>query len=282
MESPVIDITLPDNCDRIALCGGPYSNFAAVEAFLSATATVSHRFCLGDIGGFGPDPNRTLDLLRQAGVTCLQGNYDHAVGHGERDCGCGYTDPRDQAFAQISYDYTYAQTAAHHRDWLRTLPPQIRLRWRDRTLLLCHGSPDGVNDFVWESTTGDRWIEDCLERYGVDGICATHTGIPWWRQVRNGFWFNVGVLGRPAHDGSPQVYYGLLQFPPAITAPAGKLVPLTYDVAAVVTAMATAGLPVEFQDSLRQGIWTTCAEILPPAERPVRDRTGPLSQPAPA
>jgi hypothetical protein len=242
MESPVIDITLPDNCDRIALCGGPYSNFAAVEEFLTATAAVEHRFCLGDIGGFGPDPNRTLDLLRQAGVTCLQGNYDHAVGHGERDCGCGYTDPRDQAFAQISYDYTYAQTAAHHRDWLRTLPPQIRLRWRDRTLLLCHGSPDGVNDFVWESTTGDGWIEDCLERYGVDGICATHTGIPWWRQVRNGFWFNVGVLGRPAHDGSPQVYYGLLQFPPAITAPAGTLVPLTYDVAAVVTAMATAGL----------------------------------------
>jgi hypothetical protein len=274
MDNRVIDITLPHHCDRIALCGGPYSNFAAVEAFLQATADIPQRFCLGDMGGFGPEPNRTLDRLRQAEILCLQGNYDHAVGHGERDCGCGYTDPRDQAFAQISYDYTYAHTAAHHRAWLRDLPPQIRLHWRDRTLLLCHGSPDAVNEFVWDSTTGDRWIEDCLKRHGVDGICATHTGLPWRRSVGNGFWFNVGVLGRPAHEGKTHVYYGLLRFAQGADRPTSELVPLTYDWSAVVAAMAAAGLPVEFQTSLSTGLWTTCAEILPPAERTVGDRGG--------
>jgi hypothetical protein len=270
------EIDLPDRCDRIALCGGSYSNFGAVEAFLAATADIPHRFCLGDIGGFGPEPNRTLALIRESGIPCLQGNYDHAVGHGERDCGCGYTDPRDQRFAQISYDYTFAHTAPEHRAWLRSLPQHIRLRWRDRTLLLCHGSPDVVNEFVWDSTTGDAWIQDCLARYGVDGICVTHTGIPWVRSVANGFWFNVGVLGRPAHEGKPQVYYGRLHFPPGISHPQPELVPLTYDVAPVVAAMAQAGLPVEFQDSLTQGLWTTCAEILPPGEKVVRSRLPPI------
>jgi hypothetical protein len=271
MDMPV-EISIPGQCDRIALCGGPYSNFGAVAAFLAATHHQTHRFCLGDLGGFGPEPNRTLELLRQAKVTCLQGNYDHAVGHGERDCGCGYRDPRDQAFAQLSYDYTYAHTAEHHRAWLRELPPLMQLRWRDRTLLLCHGSPELVNEFVWESTTGDRWIEDTLDRYGVDGICATHTGLPWIRTVRNGFWFNVGVLGRPAHDGNHHVYYGTLDFPWANHRLRPALHPLTYDVAPVVAAMAAAGLPEEFQASLQQGIWTTCAEILPDAEKAVQPR----------
>ncbi|WP_052050744.1 metallophosphoesterase family protein [Leptolyngbya sp. KIOST-1] len=272
MPAEPIDFEISPGCDRIALCGGPYSNFGAVEAFLAQTASLPHRFCLGDIGGFGPQPNRTLDLLRQAGVVCLQGNYDYAVGAGERDCGCGYSDPRDRQFAQISYDYTYAHTAPGHRAWLHTLPPLIRLHWRDGSILLCHGSPDQVNEFVWESTTADPWITACLERYGVDGICATHTGIPWVRAVPGGFWCNVGVLGRPAHEGQPHVYFAELEFPAGCAAPVPRIVPLVYNPEPVVAAMAEAGLPQEFQDSLLSGVWTTCAEVLPEAERAVRPR----------
>jgi hypothetical protein len=277
MSQKIIDILIPENCDRIALCGGPYSNFGAVAAFLAETTDLTYRFCLGDIGGFGPLPNRTLDLLRQAEVICLQGNYDAAIGNGERDCGCGYTDPRDQQFAQISYDYTYAHTAAHHREWLRTLPALIWLKWRDRTLLLCHGSPDQVNEFVWESNTGDTWIRQCLERHGVDGILATHTGIPWVRQVPEGFWCNVGVLGRPAHEGQPHVYFAQVDFPLRATKPQPQIKPLAYDPQPVVAAMATEGLPQEFQTSLLTGLWTTCAEVLPVSERKVRSRL-PISQ----
>ncbi|NER80728.1 MAG: metallophosphoesterase [Leptolyngbya sp. SIO1D8] len=277
MESDLIEIEIPKACDRIVVCGGPYSNFSAVEAFLDQTADIEYRFCLGDIGGFGPLPNRTLELLRDADVICLQGNYDYAIGAGERDCGCGYTDPRDQQFAQISYDYTFAHTAPEHRAWLQTLPKLIRLKWRDRALLLCHGSPNQVNEFVWESNTGNTWIQTCLESYGVDGICATHTGIPWVRQTPQGFWCNVGVLGRPAHEGQPHVYFGQLDFPARAVAPLPKVVPLVYDPQPVVAAMAQAGLPQEFQDSLLMGIWTTCAEILPEAEKVVRSRLSPVS-----
>ncbi|MEM9817045.1 MAG: metallophosphoesterase [Cyanobacteria bacterium P01_D01_bin.6] len=267
-----LELEIPPTCDRLALCGGPYSNFGAVAAFLDRTAALAHRFCLGDIGGFGPLPNRTLDQLRQAQVICLQGNYDQAIGDGERDCGCGYTDPRDQRFAQISYDYTYAHTAPAHRQWLQTLPQLIWLRWRDRRFLLCHGSPDVVNEFVWESATADQWIADCLERFAVDGIFATHTGIPWSRTVARGFWCNVGVLGRPAHEGHPHVYFAELVWAAGSGAPIPQIQPLTYDPYPVVAAMASEGLPVEFQQSLLTGVWTTCAEILPSAERRVRSR----------
>jgi hypothetical protein len=265
-------VDVPDSCETIALCGGPYSNFAAVAAFLAASATLTHRFCLGDIGGFGPNPDCTLDLVRDANVICLQGNYDRAVGFDERDCGCGYVDARDREHAQISFDYTAARTSARHKEWLRGLPALIELRWRTAKVLLCHGSPDQVGEFVWESETDDAAIDAWLLRNGVDGICATHSGIPWTRRTAHGFWCNVGVLGRPAHDGTPRVGYARLRFPLAAHVPIPELVPLDYDPVPVAAAMRAEGLPEAFAQSLEQGVWTTCAAILPPAERRVAPR----------
>jgi hypothetical protein len=268
-------LRLPPACERIALCGGPYSNFAAVDAFLAATAGVP-RFCLGDLGGFGPHPDRTLDLVRGSGMTCVQGNYDHAVGHDERDCGCGYLDPEDRRTAQVSFDYTASRTSAHHKAWLRTLPPQLLVEWRDARLLLVHGSPDSVNAFVWESATDDATIDAWLARERVDGICATHSGLPWIRRTARGFWCNVGVIGRPAHERSRRVGYALVDFPAPARTPRPALVPLDYDAAPVAAAMRAEGLPEAFALSLETGLWTTCSAILPEAERRPSDRYAPL------
>ena len=263
-------VVLPAGIGTVALCGGPYSNFGAVEGFLTATA--SHpRFCLGDLGGFGPHPDRTIALIRAAGVTCLQGNYDYAVGHDECDCGCGYVDPRDREYAQISFDYTAANTSAQNKAWLRTLPPQILLEWQGRRVLLVHGSPDSVNEFVWESETGDAAIDAWLIREGVDGICATHSGLPWLRRTRRGFWCNVGVIGRPAHDGTPHVGYALLHRR-GDGSLGVELVPLAYDVPRVAAAMRAEGLPETFAESLECGLWTTCYNVLPATERQPANR----------
>lgn len=130
-----------------------------------------------------------------------------------------------------------------------------------------------VNEFVWESNTDTPWIETQLEHNGVDGIFATHTGIPWIRRVRRGFWCNAGgVLERPAHEGKLHVYFGQVDFPAQASHPTPHIVPLTYDPQPVVAAMAKAVLPQEFQASLLTGIWTTCAEILPKEEQQARSR----------
>jgi len=265
-------VDISDDAGTVALCGGPYSNFAAVEAFLAATAEIPNRFCLGDFGGLGPHPDRTLGLVRNSNLVCLKGNYDHAVGFDERDCGCGYIDARDREYAQIAYDYTAAHTSAHHKAWLRELPDRIELRWRGANVLLCHGSPDQVNEFVWESETGDATIDAWLARLGVHGICATHSGLPWIRTTARGFWCNVGVLGRPPHDGTRRVGYALLDFEAGGNAPLPKLVDLDYDAAPVAAAIRAEGLPEAFAQALELGVWTTCAAILPPAERRVAAR----------
>ena len=59
-----------------------------------------------------PKARRTVDLLRDARVTAIQGNYEESLSSGAADCHCGYTDPRDNHFAKISYEYTFSRTSA--------------------------------------------------------------------------------------------------------------------------------------------------------------------------
>ena len=98
---------------RIACFGGVYNNYLAIEAAVrdARRRGVDAMYCLGDLGAFGPHPDRVFPLLRDNNVLCVQGNYDDSIGNSLDDCQCGYTDPRDNHFAQLSYEYTRAKKA---------------------------------------------------------------------------------------------------------------------------------------------------------------------------
>ena len=108
--------------DRIAVFGGIYSNYLALEAALrdAQTRGVDALFCLGDLGAFGPHPDRVFPLLQKHNVQCIQGNYDNSIGNDLADCQCGYTDPRDNHFARISNEYTFLNTSPENRVWMKS------------------------------------------------------------------------------------------------------------------------------------------------------------------
>ena len=110
---------------RIAVLGGVYNNCLALEATLDDARARGCEavFCLGDLGGFGPHPDRVFPLLRERGVLVIQGNYDDSIGHGRADCGCGYTDPRDNHYAQISYDTRSTRTVDREQAVARRAAP---------------------------------------------------------------------------------------------------------------------------------------------------------------
>ena len=253
---------------RIALFGGVYNNYLALEAAIADAQRrgVDDIYCLGDLGAFGPHPDRVFPLLDAAGVLCMQGNYDHSIGNELDDCQCGYTDPRDNHFAQISYDYTLANTSAQHRTWMRNLPAEFRLEVGGLQVLLCHGSPRKVNEFLWESTTSTHFLSHLADEYAADVVVATHTGIKWQRALsQNRLFVNAGVLGRPENDGQTHVWYTILECRAGETAV--EFVPVTYDHQRLATEMRAEGLPGEFAETIEHGWWTTCLEILPAKER---------------
>jgi predicted phosphodiesterase len=255
------------NVTRIAVFGGIYNNYLALGVAVEDIRRrgVDACYCLGDLGAFGPYPDRVFPLLHEADVQCIQGNYDNSVGNDLADCQCGYTDPRDNYFAQISYDYTFTHTSPANRIWMRELPGQLRLQLGRYRLLLCHGSPRRMNEFLWESTTPTHFLEFLATRYEADVILATHTGIKWHRRLSGDRHFvNVGVLGRPENDGRTNVWYTLLEARPELNI---EFVPVVYDHERLAREMRAEKLPEEFAATVLTGWWTTCLEILPAKER---------------
>ena len=252
---------------RIAVLGGVYSNALALEATLADARArdVEAVFCLGDMGGFGPHPDRVFPLLREHGVLAIQGNYDESLASGRTDCGCGYTDPRDNHYAAISYRYTFEGTSTENKEWLGALPRHRRLKLGPHRVLMCHGSPRVINEFLWESATPNGLLRHLMERAGADVMLCTHTGIKWHRALPDArHAINVGVIGRPENDGRPNVWYTVLTAGPDL---AVEFVPVAYDHETLAREMEREGLPVEFAETIRTGWWTTCLENLPARER---------------
>jgi hypothetical protein len=255
---------------RIAVFGGVYSNRHALAAVLAAAAArgAEAAYCLGDLGGFGPHPERCWPLLVAAGVRCLQGNYEQSLAGGAEDCNCGYTDPRDNHFARLSYQYTARNCSPELKAWMGALPARRRVRVGEHELLLVHGSPRRVNEFLFASTTPDAFLAQVCAAERCAGFLCTHTGLPWVRTLPGGqLAANVGVIGRPANDGDLRVRWALVSA--GERAPLVEVLPLAYDHLALAAEMREERLPEEFVETVLSGWWTTCLEVLPAREREV-------------
>ncbi len=252
---------------RIAVFGGVYNNAPSLHATLedARRRDVEAVFCLGDMGGFGPHPDRVFPLLRDHGVLAIQGNYDESLAQGKTDCGCGYSDPRDNHFARISYEYTFANTSTTNKAWLGSLPGHRRIRLGTHRVLMCHGSPRVINEFLWESATPTGLLKRLLSQADADVMLCTHTGIKWHRPLPDGkHAVNVGVIGRPENDGSSNVWYTVLTAGSELDV---EFVPVHYDYETLARQIEQEGLPSEFAETVRTGWWTTCLENLPSKER---------------
>jgi diadenosine tetraphosphatase ApaH/serine/threonine PP2A family protein phosphatase len=252
---------------RFSFFGGVYSN---AQALAVAVRDARRRgsdalFALGDFGAFGPHPDRVFPILEEAGVQSIQGNYEESLSTDAADCHCGYTDPRDNHFAQISYDYTRSKTSPGWKRWMGALPKTRRLEAGGRRVLLVHGSPRKINEFLWESTSPVAFLERLLEDCAADVLVCTHTGLHWARRLPSGrLVVNAGVLGRPANDGRTNVWYARLTFGRDVGV---EFVPISYDHEGLAQEMEQERLPPEFVETIRTGWWTTCLEILPAKER---------------
>lgn len=253
---------------RLAVFGGIYNNHFALEALIEKCRgdQVDAVYCLGDFGGFGPSPEMVRPLLEVGRIRAIQGNYEESLATGHEDCNCGYTDPRDNHFAEISYRYTAAHTSPDFKSLMGSLPRRRRVRLGDRELLMVHGSPRRINEFLFASTCPDAFLEVLLDQEGADGLLFTHTGLHWHRRLPSGRdVVNVGVIGRPANDGRTEVWYTLLE------ADGEEIsvthVPLAYDHESLIVEMRSERLPEEFIETIATGWWTTCLEILPAKER---------------
>jgi diadenosine tetraphosphatase ApaH/serine/threonine PP2A family protein phosphatase len=253
---------------KLALIGGIYSNYHALVATLDDITRrgADHTYFLGDLGAFGPHPDRVPALLIERGIEGIQGNYEESLAGGATDCNCGYTDPRDNIYAQLSYDYTSAHTSDAYKQWMGTLPKQLRFDVDGLRVLLSHGSPRKINEFLWRSTSPDAFLSRLCDEHDTDVIVCTHTGLHWHKALGGKrHVINAGVIGRPANDGRTNVWYTMLTIRGGEATP--EFIPIDYDHSTLAREMREEKLPAEFIETIETGWWTTCLEALPTKER---------------
>lgn len=246
---------------RYALISDIHANLPALEAVLADIAArpdVNATYHLGDLVGYSPWPNETVECVRAAGIPGVAGNYDTTVATRATHCGCRYEDQRQEALSHLSYAWTLEHTSTDTAAYLGTLPFRIDLRplgghAAGPTVTLIHGNHALNTVYVHEDRT-----DDFLAKLGVglgeragDVVCFGHTHKPWHRVVDGMHFVNTGSVGRPK-DGDPRAGYVLLDVAAGADVRV-EIVRVAYDVEATARGILSSTLPGAFAEYLRNG-----------------------------
>ncbi len=249
--------------------GGPYSNLQATRAVLAAAdrhqIPPDRIVCTGDVIGYGADAKATVDLVRSAGIRVVMGNCEESLAQGAGDCGCGFA-PGSMCgrLSAAWFGHASQELGPEERAWMASLPRRLDIRIAGVTLAVVHGSLAEINRFVFASTPARVKALD-LALSGVDGIVAGHCGLPFTQIIGGRLWHNPGVVGMPANDGTPNVWFSVLTPGEGARSLRIEYRSLSYDHGAAARKMRSAGLPSAYADALGTGLWPTC-DVLPPAE----------------
>ena len=192
-----------------------HANIEAFQSVLEKTKGFDAVWCLGDVVGYGPDPDACIDLLKTLpNLSCVLGNHDAAI--------LGDMDARlFNQEARLSIDWQRSHISTENITYLKSLPEKISLS----NCLLVHGSPRYP---VWEyildpfvaRANFDYFIEDyCFVGHSHQGlICRwdpAREKMDWNSQVNDHLHkmkprmiLNPGSVGQP-RDNDPRASFGI-------------------------------------------------------------------------
>jgi diadenosine tetraphosphatase ApaH/serine/threonine PP2A family protein phosphatase len=229
---------------RVLVISDIHSNLTALEAVLAEAGTCEEIWCLGDLVGYGPDPNECISRLRGIdNLRCLLGNHDQAV--------VGWIPmARFNREAAMAISWTRRILNEENLRFLEAL--DSRMTVGDFTL--AHASP---REPVWEYIMEPRSATANFERFDTPYCLVGHSHIPLIFQMKAGekhaslisasggeialaprMILNPGSVGQP-RDMDPRAAFALLD-PEALI---WELRRVSYNIAQVQSRIQAVGLP---------------------------------------
>jgi predicted phosphodiesterase len=241
---------------KVAVISDIHGNRHAFEAVLEdvAASDAAELWCLGDLVGYGAEPDACVALAAEHAAVCLAGNHDLAV-TGEISC-----DDFSRG-ASLAAQWTREVIASEHVDFLAGLQPQ----GQEGPIALYHASP---RDPVWEYVLSALLAELCLDRQPsrIGLIGHSHVALAFVRRegelasgepcregtqldIAEGDWLlNPGSVGQP-RDGDPRASWLLLDLD-GLTVSYRRT---DYDIAGAAAAIRAARLPDSLAERLEYG-----------------------------
>jgi diadenosine tetraphosphatase ApaH/serine/threonine PP2A family protein phosphatase len=232
---------------RYLVISDVHANLEALDAVLAAAGPYDHTLVLGDLVGYGADPNAVIDRVRALrAATFIRGNHDKVGAGLENTDGFNY-------LARHAITWTTNELTPERRQWLAALPQGPTVI--DDLVEICHGAPFDEDVYIFDDLDAMRALRVarrplCLfghthvvagyhvtsEMRSVGGIHDTPIHIP--RDGGSRFLVNCGAVGQP-RDGDPRAAYGILDS----SARTLSLARVEYDVSAAQAKIIGAGLP---------------------------------------
>jgi predicted phosphodiesterase len=155
---------------RYAFLGDIHGNTEALEAVLTAirAENIEKIVCLGDIVGYGAEPARCLEMIRELKCDVIAGNHDWAaVGKVSIDC--------FNAYAKAAAIWTREQLTDEQKDWILTLP--LTLTYPD--CAVAHGTFHQPEAFNYIQTVFDAQQSfESLRKLGAKLGFLGHSHVP--------------------------------------------------------------------------------------------------------
>lgn len=176
---------------RIAILTDIHGNLPALEAVLESIGEsgADERWCLGDLVGYGADPNDCTRLVSESCDLSLAGNHDLAV------LGALDTSTFSDA-AAAAVEWTRQTARRETMDFLRGLNPDDT----SREVGLYHASP---RDPIWEYVLAVDQARECMavQSARVSFIGHSHVALYFHQAEQNGGSGAAETTGLPASDG---------------------------------------------------------------------------------
>lgn len=157
--------------------------------------------CLGDLVGYGPHPNEVVALIKRREISCIKGNYDASVVDGD------YTYIRNTSINSFSLPWTSSEVRVANKYFLDSLPTSLKYTFNGVNFLFTHGSPNAINDYLFEDSTNTI---DVMNKLEDDVLVCAHTHIPCSKKYGNKLFINVGSVGKPK-IGKPNPTYAIIE-----------------------------------------------------------------------
>jgi putative phosphoesterase len=226
----------------VAFIADVHSNIEALEAVLSRIGE-EEVYCLGDMVGYGANPNEVIDLLKERGVVTIAGNHDYAVATGDT--------AQFNARAAMAVLWTRNRLDKATLAFLRDLPLQRRVELEGVSVGMVHGSPD---DPLWEyvhPATHEFVFTRYLDKAGADVLALGHTHVPFVWKGGGRLVFNPGSVGQPRNGDRRASFARLLT---GGGKPEVQEVKVEYDCERAAAKIRDAGLPDQLASRLLLGV----------------------------
>ncbi len=241
---------------RYSIVSDIHGNLEAFEAVLHdpAFSAADRIVCLGDIVGYGANPQECIDLLHDHDVICIAGNHDWAAAK-QLDTAMF------NAPARHALTWTADHLDAEHQRFLANLP----LTWEEEFFMISHASPGTPDQWNYIVTRFDALWNFSTFRQPLCFVGHTHipmiftlneTGDVDERRLprtvslqgRSKWIINVGSVGQP-RDHNPAAAYGILDTKNKVF----RLRRVTYDVKRAQIKILAAGLPLILAERIESG-----------------------------